>query len=205
MATYTITIKSLKKYGFDFGLKDYPIFDETYRDKLNNKILNYYYNNEIGFETAELFKFELNNKMEIIMPYYNNLFEAQKKALENLYINYNLEENYKGKNEANNTNLSTGNNLNKSKNVEQQNPQGKIKNENIDNFTYASNINLDSSSTEISSNSINDMLSSNNYNRITKGLTGSSFFNEFNNIRLNLLNIDELIIQDLRELFMTIF
>ena len=62
MAKYTIEISKLIKNNFDFGLLNYPIFDEDYREVLNKNILNYYYNYEIGFETPELFKFYLNNK-----------------------------------------------------------------------------------------------------------------------------------------------
>ena len=41
MAHYTITIKTLQDNNFDFGLKNYPIFDETYRSTLNNNILTF--------------------------------------------------------------------------------------------------------------------------------------------------------------------
>ena len=44
MAKYTVTILSLQKNNFDFGLDTYPIFDENYRETLNNNILNYYLN-----------------------------------------------------------------------------------------------------------------------------------------------------------------
>ena len=74
MAKYTITIKTLIDNGFDFQLDGYPIFDEEYRETLNNNILNHYYENEIGFETAPLFRFYLNQKLNEIMPYYNQLF-----------------------------------------------------------------------------------------------------------------------------------
>ena len=38
MAKYTITIKSLIDNNFDFGLQNYPIFNETYRNTLNNNL-----------------------------------------------------------------------------------------------------------------------------------------------------------------------
>ena len=41
MAHYTVTIKTLLDNGFDFGLKNYPIFNEGYRSTLNQNILNY--------------------------------------------------------------------------------------------------------------------------------------------------------------------
>lgn len=54
--------------------KNFPIFDETYRKQLCTKILNHYYTREIGAETASLWKFWLNQKMNEIMPYYNKLY-----------------------------------------------------------------------------------------------------------------------------------
>ena len=67
MAHYTITIKTLQENGFDFGLNDYPIFDESYRSTLNSNILNYYFESEIGVETPALFKKLLNDRMKLIM------------------------------------------------------------------------------------------------------------------------------------------
>ena len=61
MAKYTVTIKSLIDNNFNFGLDSYPIFDENYRETLNENILNYYYESEIGFETAALFIMQSNN------------------------------------------------------------------------------------------------------------------------------------------------
>lgn len=77
MATYTVEIRTLVENHFDLGLKNYPIFDETYREGLNNKIINHFYFREIGFETAGLFKFYLNQKMSEIMPYYNQLYKSE--------------------------------------------------------------------------------------------------------------------------------
>lgn len=77
MATYTVEVRSLVENHFDLGLKNYPIFDESYREGLNNKIINHFYFREIGFETAGLFKFYLNQKMSEIMPYYNQLYKSE--------------------------------------------------------------------------------------------------------------------------------
>lgn len=77
MSKYTTELRYLIESGFDIGLKDYPIFDENYRESLNQKIINHYYFREIGFETAELFKRYLNNTMNEIMPYYNQLFKSE--------------------------------------------------------------------------------------------------------------------------------
>ena len=59
---------------FDF---DYPIFDDEYKEVLETKILKHYYTREIGMETYGLWKLKLDMKMNEIMPYYNQLYESQ--------------------------------------------------------------------------------------------------------------------------------
>lgn len=59
------------------GLADYPIFDESHRTVLNNKIIRHYYMREIGLETVELFRWFMRAKMHEIMPYYNQLYNSE--------------------------------------------------------------------------------------------------------------------------------
>lgn len=59
------------------GLADYPIFDEAYRQTLNNKIIRHYWLYEIGSETAGLFRWNLRDAMFMIMPYYNQLYLSE--------------------------------------------------------------------------------------------------------------------------------
>lgn len=59
------------------GLHDYPIFDETYRSTLNNKIIRSYYFREIGFETLGQFAWQMRRTMFEIMPYYNQLYKSE--------------------------------------------------------------------------------------------------------------------------------
>lgn len=77
MSKYTTELRYLIENHFDIGLKNYPIFDENYRELLNQKIINHYYFREIGMETAELFKRYLNTTMNEIMPYYNQLYKSE--------------------------------------------------------------------------------------------------------------------------------
>lgn len=77
MSKYTTELRYLIENDFDIGLKNYPIFDENYRELLNQKIINHYYFREIGMETAELFKSYLNTTMNEIMPYYNQLYKSE--------------------------------------------------------------------------------------------------------------------------------
>lgn len=58
---------------FDF---DFPIWLEAYKPVLEKKILMHYFNKEIGFETVGLWKFYLEERLNLIMPYYNNLYQT---------------------------------------------------------------------------------------------------------------------------------
>ena len=77
MSQYTTELRYLIQQNYDFGLKDYPIFDESYRDVLNKKIMDEYFFREIGTETPGRFRHHLNHTMAMIMPYYNQLYESQ--------------------------------------------------------------------------------------------------------------------------------
>lgn len=211
MAKYTVTIKTLMDNKFDFGLKNYPIFDEAYRETLNNNILMHYYENEIGFETAGLFKVYLNQKMFEIMPYYNELYKVQKKILLNdITNNVNLTETFKRDTSTNTSSksASTSSGISKSKNVEQTTPQGSLKEENIDNYSYASNITMDKNDT---SNSVNDSATgessgNENYIKTIIGNNGSKYnVDILEQLKNNLMNIDLMIINELNELFMQIY
>lgn len=213
MAHYTITIKSLIDNGFDFELNEYPIFDENYRNVLNQKILYHYYENEIGFETAPLFRFYLKNKLNEIMPYYNELYKAQKQIIDNnlLLNNTNITESLTGQNSTttSSTSQSTNAGTSNNKNLFQDTPQGNISNQDIDNANvYATNITLDRNTTN---NTINDSSSANgsgtnSYIKTIIGNNGAKFnIDILNDIQNKLMNIDLLIINDLNELFMQIF
>lgn len=84
MSQYTTELRWLVETGFNIGLDSYPIFDEAYREGLNQKIINHYYFREIGLETAALFSFFLRRKMSEIMPFYNQLYESAKLKIEPL-------------------------------------------------------------------------------------------------------------------------
>lgn len=115
MSRYTIELRYLIEGNYDLGLKDYPIFDESYREQLNNKIIQHYYFREIGFETEALFKNRLNQKMNEIMPYYNQMYESSKLKIDPLST-INLEEVFSRKSkttgEGTSSTSGTGNNTN---------------------------------------------------------------------------------------------
>lgn len=204
MAHYTITIKSLIDNNFDFEMTNYPIFDENYRQTLNNNILYHYYNSEIGFETAPLFRLYLNQKLNEIMPKYNALYTAQKNIIDNnlLLNNTNVTESLEGSNTTKSTsqNASTSS----SKNLFQDTPQGTIASTDIDNQTWATNLNLNRGTINDSSNASGS--GSNTYIKTIIGNTGGKYnIDLLNDIQNKLNSIDLMIINELQDLFMGIF
>lgn len=56
---------------------EYPCFDPEYKPALEKKILRHYYTREISEETVGLWKLRLEDRMNMIMPYYNKLYESE--------------------------------------------------------------------------------------------------------------------------------
>lgn len=214
MAHYTITIQTLINNGFDFQLDKYPIFDENYRETLNNKILNHYYDAEIGFETAPLFRHYLLAKLNEIMPLYNIMYEKQKDLLENIFGNVNLTETFEGEN-SNNSNVSNNSQSNSTgnsnmKNLFQDTPQGELDTTAIKNQKWATNLTLNENNTNgnitDNSTSVGNSNGTNNYIKKIIGNNGGKYNIELlKEIQNSIINIDIMIINELQDLFMGIY
>jgi hypothetical protein len=71
---------ALTPYGWSvdkwIGLDDYPLFDESHRAELNQKITREYYNSEIGMETISMFALAVRRKLHKEMPLLNLMYES---------------------------------------------------------------------------------------------------------------------------------
>lgn len=200
MSKYTITVYDLGRRGFDFGLKDYPIFDESYRPVLNKLILDYYMMYEIGFETPLLFKHYLNTKMDLIMPKYNEMYKVQVELMKDgpfsdVDLNEDLTRNVE--NTANSNSSSQGNN----KNLFQDTPQGKISQTGIDNQEWATNLTLNKNEITDNTNSNGETLEE--YTKHIYGRNGKQTkVEQYKTFMANFRNINQEIINELYDLFM---
>lgn len=70
-------IETVLDKSWDKIFSDFPIFDEKYRAELCKKILRHYYTREICCETVGRWKLFLSDKMKNIMPYYNQLYQSE--------------------------------------------------------------------------------------------------------------------------------
>lgn len=87
--TYGPRLIDVIEAGYDLGLQDYPIFDEDYRPRLNQAIVDHFLVREIGAETPGLFIFYLNRRMRENMPKANALFEFYRENAGNMVDEYN--------------------------------------------------------------------------------------------------------------------
>lgn len=78
MADFTIELRDVcARYSdAELGLDAYPIFDEAYRPHLNKMIKDHYWFRETAYETASMFAHQLRHRLELVMPYYNQLYES---------------------------------------------------------------------------------------------------------------------------------
>jgi len=208
MAYYTVMLIDLIKQGFDLGLNDYPIFDENYRQQLNNKIIDHYAFEEIGYDVPSRFKFELNQTLHEIMPYYNELYKAQLSILTKpIDANVNLTES-NDRNQSSNassTSNSSSTGSSNNKGVYQDTPSEEILQEDLESLKHASNYTMGNTN---QNNDINDVSNSSvenvdNYVKIMVGNNGTKYSVELiGSLKSNLINIDLEIIQKLKVNFM---
>lgn len=217
MAKYTVELGRLIESGFDLGLNKYPIFDENYRRPLNNKILRHYWFREIGFETAELFKRYLNQTLSEIMPYYNQLYKSELIEFNPLYNVDKTEtgdRKFDGTTESSTAASDTGHGEVKTDNtnVFSDTPQGQLTIGNIKGNVYATTASIDDNQTvsdTSGSAESSGTVTADDFTTYSKHIvgkeTGASYSKMLQEFRETFLNIDMMIINDLRDLFMQIY
>ncbi len=217
----------------------YPIFDETYRNVLETKILRHYYTREICAETPALWKLWLNNKMNEIMPYYNQLYKSALLEFNPLYdvdlyrdhqgtgtstgnASRTSSENASRTSSRNDETISHGNNASDNWDLRQDTPQGGLTG--VEELEYLTEANkrtvsattlddstLSSSGSESSSgsgseNTTNSITSTDNYLEHVYGKQGAGNFSKMlMEYRQTFINIDTMIINDLKDLFFNLW
>lgn len=169
---------------FDF---DFPIFDESYRAGLEQKILKAYYTREICEETVGLWKLRLESRMNMIMPKYNQLYESERLNFEPFYdVDYTRS----GTNASSGTNSGTST----SNDLYSDTPQNGL--ESVQSGEYLTSANVGNSQSSGQSES------SGNFDERVRGkMGGSSFSRLLKEYRQTFLNIDEMVIGELNDLF----
>ena len=209
MAKYTIELNTLLKDDkfnvFDF---DYDFYDEVLKPIFEVKFKDYYRFYEIGFETVERFQHNLKAKLNLIMPYYKQLYQTELASKDiNFLLNKDLKETFIRDIEGNDTSNNVSSTVAKSDSISKE--------------SYLDNGNADLSLTDgltgISSNgstgdtqSKSDSTTSNKSTEKTElisqgniGITSSAeLLQKWRDV---LINIDQLILGECEDLFMQIY
>lgn len=210
MAQYTLTIKQLKENNIPFFNFNYPIFNEEYRPILEDKIIRHFYFREIGFETVGRFLFELETKLNEIMPFYNKMYESTLLEFDPL-LNYQVKETYEkmnvGNTEGNANSNTTGSHNEKANQLFSDTPQGRV------DFNTTSHVTSMTQDVNTSSNSNISTISQSQSNnereefvRTMEGNIGVQTFSQLiNDFRKTFINVDLMVMDELNELFIRVY
>lgn len=170
----------------------FPIFDEEYRLGLEKQILIAYYTREIGEETVGLWKLRLWGRLNLIMPKYNQLYESARLKFNPLYdVDYHRF----GTNSGESSGESSGNTA--SENMHSDTPQNGLESiKSGEYLTDADVANVVNSGTSSSQNS-------GRFDETIQGkMGGVSYSRLLKEYRQTFLNIDEMVVGELSDLFM---
>ena len=214
---------------------DYPFYvdDEEAKTKFEEKFMLYYWNCEIGFETFARFQKALQARLTIKMPYYQQLYETELACQDiNFLLNKDLRETFTREIDTENETTGTNSTQQTSTNESSLNQEGTSTNTHkessisdgvstsslVDGYLTGASSDNGSNSTSGTTNSTDNLTSegtlsqSENGKTVEKtdllsqgniGITSSAEL--LQKWREVLINIDEIIIEDCRDLFMKIY
>lgn len=183
----------------------YPIFNEDNKGderkkELETKIIKHYYLYEIGFETYMRFNLALDEAMNRIMPFYNEMYKSVYLQGDNPLTNMDFWETRDTQNKNNMNTQTQDTTDNTGRSVFQDTPTQRLGDED-----YATNI------TDITNNTNSNGTTTNNEDldekmqRHVLGLNQYSKQDMITRFRDNIINVDEMIIEELHDLFMLIY
>lgn len=211
------------------------LFNEEYKAILYPKILKHYYLREIGAETVGIWKLWMNTRLEEILPYYNQLYKSTLLDFDpledvNLSRTHTREEENNETNDSNRGLVSENKTTteqtlstttdNTRRDLYSDTPQGAltgVENENY--LTNARKITDDNTQNQTNNGSTDITLNENetqkqnrvgnvqeNYSETVKGKQGMNTFSKMlTEYRDTFLNIDQLVIEEFSDLFMTLW
>ena len=216
---YQENIKNAIPYIF----KEFPLFDENHREELCTKILKHYYMREIGMETYEAWLLKLDERMNLIMPRYNEEYKTlalDYEILQDVNVtttgkNSQTTKNKTSNNQKNNGNIKTNSSINQ--NREENSLTSDTPQMNYADIDYATELNKNKSEMQEktqttqentdtqNSNSSSSGETTGNNETVVVGINGHTNMSMINEYRQNIINVDEEIINALSDLFMSIY
>ena len=216
MAKYTIELRALNNPPF-FKLFDfeYDFYEESKKEQFEQKFIDYFYMREIEHATAEEFKHELRTKLNLIAPYYKQLYETELKSKNiEFLLNKDLKETFIREVESDTESLSNFNNESNGKakvetlSTTNDTPQNRI--DDLDKYISSASKDKNTSKTSSSDNGSSISQNSNSAKEettlISKGNIGTTSSAQLlRDWRDVLINIDMMILEECEELFFKLF
>ena len=217
MSKYTIELREIENCICYLFPKEFPFYTDSEEMRLNfiQKFYDEYMFREIGFETVERFKRSLLGKLNKIMPYYTQLYHTELESKNtNFLLNKDLIETFErevsGSSEvnSNSTTNANGTSTANSNDIMYDTPNSRIDDitkyptqgsQGENNATSSSNGNSTTSQTgENTQTEKTSLISKGNI-----GITSSAqLLKEWRDV---IVNIDEMILNELEDLFMLLF
>ena len=216
MAKYTIELRALNNPPF-FKLFDfkYDFYEESKKEQFEQKFIDYFYMREIEHETAGEFKHELRTKLNLIAPYYKQLYETELKSKNiEFLLNKDLKETFIREVESDTESLSNFNNESNGKakvetlSTTNDTPQNRV--DDLDKYISSASKDKNTSDTSSSDNGSSISQNSNTAKEettlISKGNIGTTSSAQLlRDWREVLINIDMMILEECEELFFKLF
>lgn len=209
----TVELRAIVESGVDVWAFDYPSYYKGEEKKaFEQKVLNHYWLRQIGQETPARWLHYFRSRIREIMPYYIQLYESEKfmKEIEDPFatVDYTetFEEESTGTSSAENSGTSTGStNANGVKRFSNT-PQGSLSN--LDNYLTEATLDdsTEISNTETTATSSGESSGTVRHTLTKKGAMGvTTFGHDMIEYRQSFLNIDQMIINELKDLFLQVY
>ena len=186
---------------------DFPIYSESYRTEFEEKLIRHFYFHEINITSIGAWKFQLREKLNLIMPVYNKMYEAVAIKYDPL-IDTQMHETYTRNNNLTSDSSTNGNVTQKDTSNNSQ-VYSDLPQTTLHGGDYATNSTQNegtANSTQNASQTAN--ATSNNketYEHDNTGFSSRSQQALLMEYYESLRNVDEMIFNELRELFMLIY
>ena len=207
MASYTISLYSLENAESFKLFTDYDFYLEENKKNFEKKFFDKYFDREIYCKNPYVFRRALLGKLNLIMPYYKQIYQTELEAKNiNFLLNKDLKEEFIRdiENSAEGSATSTGTTTGESTTIFSDTPEGQISN--IEKFMSNGTINKANDSTESNSSTNSTGKTTEKTSFLSQGNIGVTSSAELlEKWRSVIINIDELILNELENLFLDIY
>ena len=217
MASYTIELRDIENCICYLFPRNFPFYtdSEELRKNFIQKFYDEYMFREIGFETVERFKRSLLGKLNKIMPYYTQLYHTELESKNiNFMLNKDLIETFErevsGTSEvnSNSTTNASGTSTTNSNDIMYDTPNTRI--DDMTKYPTQGSQGENNASSSSNATSTNNQTGENTQTEKTSliskgniGITSSAqLLKEWREV---IINIDEMILNELEDLFMLLF